>query len=621
MTMSRWKIIEDGVYGLQDSCRVYAVRGRDGAWLVVNAGTGVAAEQLRELGADGEVTVLLTHHFRDHTAGTAEFLQRGARVAAPWHDREHLAGGQRAMRTKQVLYLYDLTWDHFGPVQPVAVDRWMMDYERAWLAGLSVEVVPTPAVTMGATTYVITLPGGRRLAFVGELMCAPGRVARLSPLQYNYNDLTGVENVMHSWDRVIATKPDLVLPSLGEPFRDVARARALWRENGVRFEAVHPGISAKLSRPARVMLEEVVPRLFRAEGTSAETHFVVSRSGKVLALDYGYDTLAVRFPNRLDSWTRRPLLHSVDELRERTGAARIDTVIPTHYHDDHIVGVPLLQRLFGTELWAGENFADLLERPQEFDRPCLWPEPMKVARRLPLGRTFLWEDVAITLQPMSGHTEYSTLICLEIDGRRIAHTGDQIFYCDPATTQLTAPDRGGVFTNHVYRNGLMLGGYVDCVRRLRDFNPELIISGHSRPYRPTTRLWARLEEAARSFDEAHRAIMPLEDDVAHFGADSVAAKVEPYQLAVQAGGPTVPFGGWVLNPFSSAAQAVVRVAGPPGLDAVPVSVDLRSRQRHPFATTIQATERCSRGRHLVALDLVVNDRAFGQVAEAWVTVT
>jgi len=618
--MAGWQAIADGVFGLHDSCRVYAVRGLDGAWLVINAGTGAGAGQL-PAPRGGGVTLLLTHHFRDHAAGAAEFCRRGAVLAAPWFERDHLAGEQRALRTKPVLHLYDLAWDHDAPVEPLEVDRWMMDYERTTLAGLEVEVVPTPGVTVGAASYVVTLPGGRRLAFIGELMCAPGRVARLSPLQYNYNDLTGLENVTLSWERVMAARPDLVLPSLGEPFADVAGAQAKWRENAERFEALQPGIKARLTQPSRVGLEEVLPRLYRADGAVAETHFVVSRSGRVLALDYGYDARGVRFPNRLESWTRRPLLHSVDELRARTGVGRIDTVIPTHYHDDHVAGVPLLQRVLGTEVWAGENFADLLERPRDFDRPCLWSEPVRVARRLPLGRRFQWEDVAITLHPMTGHTEFSTLLCLEIDGCRVAHTGDQLFFLDPASPQLVAPDRGGVFTNHVYRNGLALGGYADFVARLREFQPEWVLSGHFRPYRPDALGWARLEAAARTFDEAHRAIMVLEDDVAHFGADSVAAKIAPYQATVSAGGAAIPLGGWVLNPYNRPATADVRFAGPAGLEAAAVRVALEPRRRVAFTSTLMARAGCRSGRHLLTLDLTVDGRPFGQVAEAWVSVT
>lgn len=496
--MQPWSLVEKDVYRLQDSCNVYAVRGPAGAWLIINAGTSRPAANLHALGNVNEATVLVTHHFRDHTAGAAEFQRHGARVAAPWFEREHLSGRQPAMRDKQIAFLYDLAWDHYAPIQPLAVDRWMMDYSTEMVAGLSVETIPTPAVTMGAVTYLVTLPNSRRVAFVGELMCAPGRVARVAPLQYNYNDLTGLENVLFSWDRVAAAKPDLILPSLGEPFESEPGVRTKWLENVTRFEAVHPGIAERIRKPSRIVLEEVSPRLYRADGVSAETHYVVSRSGRVLALDYGYDVATVRFPGRLASWTRRPLLHSIAELREKAGLDRIDAVLPTHYHDDHIVGVSLLQRLFGTELWAAENFADLLERPQDFDRPCLWPEPLRVTRRLPLGRPFQWEDVTITLHPMSGHTEYSALIFMEIDGHRIAHTGDQLFFFDPATSQLTSPDRGGVLANHVYRNGCSLDGFVDCIQRLRAFDPELILSGHHRPYRPTAALWDRLSKIGRA---------------------------------------------------------------------------------------------------------------------------
>ncbi|MFA5057576.1 MAG: hypothetical protein WC485_05640, partial [Opitutaceae bacterium] len=261
------------------------------------------------------------------------------------------------------------------------------------------------------------------------------------------------------------------------------------------------------------------------------------------------------------------------------------------------------------------------ERPQDFDRPCLWPEPMKVSRRLPLGRTFHWEDIAITLYPMTGHTEFSTLICLEFDGHRIAHTGDQIFYYNPATMQLTAPEGGGVFTNHVYRNGLALGGYVDCVRRLCEFDPELILSGHYAPYRPTPELWRRLAAAAQAFDDAHCAIMPLESSDAHFGADSVAAKIVPHQLAIRAGSEGVQFQGWVLNPFNFPAQAKVQFRSAADLTARPLLLTLAPRTKQAFASVLSSGPSTAAGRHLLVLELEVDGKPFGQVAEAWVTVS
>lgn len=196
--MGAWELVEDGIHRFRDSCNVYAVRGRAGGWFVCNAGTGAAAAHLAELGATGEITVVLTHHFRGHSAGVQAFRQAGARIAAPHWEREHLAAGQRAARSKQTYLLYDLAWDHFAPVEPLLIDRWLMDYERIEIAGLTVEVIPAPEATLGAAAWVVTLATGRRLAFIGELMGEPGRLPRLAPLQYDYNALLGVENTLHS---------------------------------------------------------------------------------------------------------------------------------------------------------------------------------------------------------------------------------------------------------------------------------------------------------------------------------------------------------------------------------------------------------------------------------------
>ncbi|MBI2516297.1 MAG: MBL fold metallo-hydrolase [Opitutae bacterium] len=620
--MKEWIKQEEDVYLWPDSCNVYAVRGTADDWLIINAGTGVAASQLARLGVVRVRHLLLTHFFRDHAAGTELFRQNGTVVRAPYWERDHLAGEQPACRTKPTEMLYDLMWDHFAPITPLSVDLWLMDYARHHVAGLDIEVVPTPGVTLGAVSYVVTLRSGRRVAFIGELMAGPGKVARLSPLQYNYNDLLGGENLLLSWERLLALGPVAAYPSLGAPFAALPAAVAALRENLRKLDQVQPGMAERLARNGRTEIEEVCPGLWRAQNANAETHFVVGRTGRVLALDYGYNTAGICFPNRTLHCTRRPLLHSLEALREKTGATRIDVVIATHYHDDHVAGIGLLQRLFGTELWAGENFADLLEQPRDFDRPCLWPEPMRVSRRLPLGATFEWDGVPITLHPMTGHTEFSTLICLELNGRRIAHTGDQIFFLDAAGVALVPPESArGLFTNHVYRNGLALGGYVDCLRHLRAFAPDWILSGHAKPYRPTEAAWRMIESGARGFDDAHRSLMALETEDVHFGADSTGAKLHPYSRRLSLLPATVPMQGWVLNPFGQAAEAELRLVLPSeNWSATSTRIMLEPRSRRTFTLKLSVPPGAASGRHMIALELSVAGRRFGQVAEAWVTI-
>ena len=199
---SPWERIEEGIYRFQDSCHVYAVEGPEGV-VLVNAGTGLAADHLGEIAGSRPVTVLLTHHFRDHTDGAIRLREKGVRVFGPYWDQEYLVDPEQHFRERQHWNSYDNRWDRFSPVRPVPVDGWMMDYETRDIAGLSWEVVPTPGMTNGASSYVVTIDG-RRIGFVGEVICGTGKTTRLAPLQYNYNDYTGAWNLYHAVNRLLA---------------------------------------------------------------------------------------------------------------------------------------------------------------------------------------------------------------------------------------------------------------------------------------------------------------------------------------------------------------------------------------------------------------------------------
>ena len=91
-------------------------------------------------------------------------------------------------------------------------------------------------------------------------------------------------------------------------------------------------------------LVPVTDHVFRSERGEASTWIVVSDAGKALAIDYGY-RLPHMWPGYPYPRHRRPLLHGLEPLRERFGIDRIDVVLLTHFHDDHVNAVPMLQRL------------------------------------------------------------------------------------------------------------------------------------------------------------------------------------------------------------------------------------------------------------------------------------
>ena len=277
----------------------------------------------------------------------------------------------------------------------------------------------------------------------------------------------------------------------------------------------------------------------------------------------------------------------------------------------------MVQRLFGTEVWAGENFAPILEASPVYDRPCLWHEPIPVVRHLPLNETFYWEDIPITLHPMAGHTRFATLVCSEIDGTRVAHTGDQIFFRD--SDNLPYGPNSKYFTNHVYKNGLDIGCYPESFEHLAEFRPDLILTGHTQPYRPDDRWYEIVHQGAKDFDDIHQSLMSLGIEDVHFGTESQGAKLKPYQVHCPQGG-TIELGGWVINPFPTEQKARLQLIGPADWEGDVIELDLSPREQKTIRVSITSPDGTKCRRQPVGLDLTVGNRPFRQVSEALVTI-
>src|SRR5262249_28316033 len=151
-------------------------------------------------------------------------------------------------------------------------------------------------------------------------------------------------------------------------------------------------------------LEQVTDHVWRAGTMEAQGTFVVTDSGHALAIDFGYGLGSASLNTRQAPHLRRGTLEHAWLLHEHTDASGIDVVLLSHYHDDHVASVHLLQRVFDTECWCPGWFADLLEQPADFTFPCLWPVATRVDRRLSAGEEAAWEGIGFRVTPMSGHT-------------------------------------------------------------------------------------------------------------------------------------------------------------------------------------------------------------------------
>jgi hypothetical protein len=157
------------------------------------------------------------------------------------------------------------------------------------------------------------------------------------------------------------------------------------------------------------------------------------------------------------------------------------------------------------------------------------------------------------------------------------------------------------------------------LKHLQSFRPQLVLTGHTRPYRPDEDWYRKIEEQARNFDDVHGKLMILGDKEAHFGAESQGGKLLPYRAHAPEGG-RIEFEGWVLNPLPTDERATVRLVGPDGWRSEPVTLELKAREKKDIKVGITPPPDARCRRQPVGLDLTVGERPFGQVTEALVTV-
>ena len=573
-----------GISCFRDTCNVYVLRsGRDA--VLVDFGSGAVADHLPEIGVTRVTDVLVTHHHRDQVQGLARAVAAGARIWVPPVEAELIADVDAHWQRRPLDVDYDLREDRFSLLESVAVTGMVPEYRTRRFGGYDVYTLPTPGHTPGSVTYLVEADG-RTFAFTGDLVHGDGGLWSLAATQWTYTGVEGQEATIVSCATLARQAPDVLLPSHGGPIEDVAGTLARVRARlgdlvALRLEEPY-ALEDRLAHP----FEVVTPHLLRNRTTSANSYLLLSENGDALGIDFGYDLAA----------GRRPLLWSLE-------GKRVEAVVTTHYHDDHVAGLNLLRAVHGTAVWAPESVAPVLEEPTRYDLPCLWPEPIRVDRALPLDTPFSWREYELTLHAFPGHTRYAAAVAVDVDGRRIVATGDQY-----------TPLR----LNYQYRNRFRRRDFVHSAELLRTLRPDVLIGGHFWPFEVTDDYLDRLLAEGERVAELHDELLPEEG----FGEDGFGARIEPYRSTVRRG-ESVELDVAVLNPFGRAETAYVALVVPPGWEAEPTRQEVELAP-HGEATIVfratpgEAAARSARAR--VAADLTVGHVPFGQQAEALVGV-
>jgi glyoxylase-like metal-dependent hydrolase (beta-lactamase superfamily II) len=586
-----------------DTCNVYVLR-RGAEAILIDFGSGAVVDHLGELGVERVTDVLLTHHHRDQVQGLQRAADAGVRIWAPPVERELIADVDRHWLARPLDNDYELRQDRFSLLESVPIAGSVDEYRDRNYGGFDVFTLPTPGHTIGSVTYLVEVDG-RRLAFTGDLLYGDGKVWSLAATQWTYSGVEGLAATVLSCGLVARREPDLLLPSHGDPIEEPAAALALTGSRVRELLDLRNLGRWDLDGWLQAPWAPITPRLLRNRTSFATTYALVSDSGAALLFDFGYD-LCTGTPLSSDRAARRPQLASLDALRRDFGVERVEAVVVTHYHDDHVAGLNLLRDVEGTEVWAPENVAPVLEQPHRYDLPCLWFDPIAVDRKLEAGAPVTWHEYQLTPYPLPGHTLYAAAIAFEVDGKRVVATGDQ----------QTFESDGRSILNYQYRNRFRPDDYVRSAELYHSLRPNLLITGHWGAHAFDDTFLARLVVDGRRVAELHRELLPA--DVA-FGAEGFGARIEPYRATIGAG-EGLELDVTVRNPFDRPAVAIVRLVVPDGWSAVPEVNEVGLAEHGESAVRFRVVAGGAVLRARVAADLTVDGTPFGQQAEALVTV-
>jgi glyoxylase-like metal-dependent hydrolase (beta-lactamase superfamily II) len=596
--------LSEQLWRIEDSCAVYVVTGGS-ATVCIDFGTGRALEQpaLRE--AWEQAVVLVTHHHRDQVQGLPQAIAAGARAWVPHTERDLFAAVDDHWQSRAVLNDYNVRQDRYSLLEPIPVAGTLRDYATYRFGGTEFLVVPTPGHTVGSLSLLAEIDG-RRVAFTGDLIAAPGKVWSLAATQWTYNGGEGLAATILALLDLKERRPDLLLPSHGEPIEDVGAAidrtvDGLWDLIRARRQA-NPRLFILRDQP----YERVTEHLLWNRTSLAYSYVLLSRSGKALLFDFGYDfTVGLAAGN--DRAARRPWLYTLPALKAQFGVREISAVIPTHYHDDHVAGLNLLRDVEGAQVWAAENFADILTRPLDYNLPCLWYEPIPVDRRLPLDTPFAWEEYELTLHPLPGHTKYAVAISFVVDEQRVIVAGDQYQGND------------GTLWNYVYRNGFALDDYRASAALYRRISPSLILAGHTEPVVAQPGFFAMLEADGEALARLHRALLP--DAAIDGGPEGELVRIRPYQAEVAAGTP-LDLRLTIRNPLGRSACAELQLAAPREWEVSPAAMTISLPAAGEVERSLRVIPHGPPTRRVrLAVDCTIEGKPLGQQAECLVSVS
>lgn len=601
-----------------DTCNVYVLRDGDAA-ILVDLGDGSVLDHLPSLGVKRVEWVLFTHHHREQCQGAARLKAVGARVAGPESERA-LFEKPHEFRKLQAS-LGDAFTIHSSsyvrpPVQAVPLDRGLRNGEVFAWHGLELRCLETPGNSPGGLSYLLRQNAGQ-VAFSGDVMLDGAKLHTWFDTEWDYGFAAGLQALRKSVDVLAGHELQWLLPSHGpaiaQPKSQLqAFAGKLQRLEPLYLRGYDVGEKAiayqdKVSKPTSIPdVAQVSPHLFKFKKPNFWPNFglILADSGRALVVDCGL--LDEKF---LDT--------ALAGLREHYGLKAIDAIVITHMHGDHFLEAPHLREKWGAKIWALDRMVATMEHPERFD----YAAPIQaygkkqadgsllkgvhVDRAFKSGETFEWEGYKFTVDWMPGQTEFALCLHGQIDGRRVAFTGDNLFGNPDDPTQ------NGHEALVAHNSAILEEGYIYGAEYLKRLQPDLLVGGHSFVMDRPAEFIERFRKWSYEMRDAFQNLSP--DPDYRYWFDPFWVRVEPYRVVLRPGqSQTVLVQVRNFRPGRQVHRLTIHT--PPGLVAEPAVLEgeLSGQTRQWLPLRVTALPEAATGTRIVALDATLDGRRYGE---------
>ncbi len=596
----------------QDTCNVYVLREGEDA-LLIDLGDGSVLDHLQEIGVKRVEWVLFTHHHREQCQGAPRFAGSDTKFAAPSGERDLFEDPTRFrpmnVRLSDPFTIHGSSYVR-PPIRPIRLDKTFEPDETFRWKQHDVRCLTTPGNSPASMTYIVTL-GGEHLAFSGDVMLQGAKMHTWFDTEWDYGFGAGIRAMQKSVALLAEKDPAWLLPSHGPAVQNPKTQLTVYAEKLAHFERLYLrgyGVEAasnayqdKVSKPTPIEdVAQVSPHLFKFKRTNFWPNFylILSKSGRGLVVDCG-----LLDPDFLE--------RSLVGLRQHYGLKSIDAVIVSHMHGDHFLQAPYLAQRWGAKVWALENMVEKMEHPERFDYSApiqAYPDGfdgVKVDRALKPGERIDWEEYQFTVDWMPGQTEFALCVHGDIDGRRVAFTGDNIFG-DPDD-----PTQTGHEAVVAHNSAVLDEGYIYGAEFLSRLQPDILLGGHSfvmdRPaaFIERYRTWSyQMRDAFQSLSS---------DPDYRYGYDPYLVRAYPYRTTIRPGASTEVI-LHVRNFRPNKQTHRIEIDAPPGIRVEPevLTGELAPESREAFPVRISTTDPTVPGVHLVALDVTLDGQRYGQ---------